>query len=84
MAKKVIRPLIYEGQQDYYLRIQINPPTGSKYITEYFYKSDYSLKDVEAIRNKRLEYYEEKGWRVKRKPSNNGYTSTYLKSYKIK
>jgi hypothetical protein len=84
MAKKVVRPLIYEGQLDYYLRIQINPPTGTEYITEYFYKNDYSLNDVESIRNRRLEYYEEKGWRVKRKPSNNGYTSGYLKSKKIK
>lgn len=84
MPKTVISPLIYEGQLDYYLRIQISPPTGTKHTCEYFLKTDYSLSDVETIRNKRLEYYEDKGWRVKRKPSNNGYTSTYLKSQKIK
>ena len=84
MPKRVISPLIYDGMLDYYLRIQLNKPTGSSYETSYYSKKDYSLEDVENIRNNLLEEYERKGWRGKRRPANNGYTSQYLKQQKIK
>ena len=59
MPKYAIRPLIYEGHWDYYLRIQIKTPTeGRKYVGEYFPKKDYSLQDVEEIRNTRLDEYQ--------------------------
>ena len=85
MPKQLISPLIYEGHWEYYLRIQIKTRTeGRKYVAEYFPKKDYSLQDVERIRNTRLDEYQKSGERDNRLPSLKCYTTSYLKSNKIK
>jgi len=87
MGKKTIETFIYDGMCDYYLRIPLTQPPGNGpkdyspqyWITKYFPKSDYTIRQVLDIRMEMVKDAEAKGLRKFRPPKGaksdaNGFT----------
>ena len=80
MPKQSISPLILEGLYEYQLRFSINKEAkkthaecanykvfgNNIYFQKVFLKKEYTLEDVEKIRNEKIRFYEEAGYRRKK------------------
>ena len=80
MPKKLVSPLILEGLYEYQLRFSINRAAkkthaecanfkvfgNNIYFQKAYLKKQYTLEDVEKIRNEKVRFYEEAGLRRKK------------------
>jgi len=80
MPKYVVSPLIYEGHYDWYLRFALkkeakdmypeyanfNTYGNNIYFCHFYAKKQYTLDDVEKIRDDKVKFYEDAGLRKKK------------------
>lgn len=81
MGKKTITTFIYSGACDWYLRVPLTQPPGSKadyspqyFITEYYPKDTFSLRQVIERRLEIVKDAEQKGTRKKRGDKASGFS----------
>lgn len=80
MPKYVVSPLIYEGIYEFILRFSINKSARKThaecadfkiqgniiYYFKHYQKKEYTLEDVQKIRNEKIRFYEDCGLRRKK------------------
>jgi len=81
MGKKTITTFIYDGALDWYLRVPLTQPPGKKaeyspqyFITEYYPKDSFTLRQVIERRLEIVKDAEDKGLRKKQGVTRKGFS----------